>query len=66
MDMLFATSRAGKSECGHTCCQLFITDKGFVHVVSMQSKGKVLHVLKEFAKEVGAPDAIIIDASVVK
>jgi len=63
MDTLFATSKAGKSKRGHTCCQLFVTDKGFVHVVPMRSKGEVLQAMKEFAKEVGAPDAFICDAS---
>ncbi len=63
MDTLFATSKTGKSERGHTCCQLFVSDKGFVHVVPMRSKGEVLQAMKEFAKEVGAPDAFICDAS---
>ena len=30
MDTLFATSKAKKSLRGHTCAQLFVTDKGFV------------------------------------
>jgi hypothetical protein len=61
MDTLFATSKAGKSKQGHTCCQLFVTDKGFAHVIPMQSKEGVLQAMKEFAKEVGAPDAFICD-----
>ena len=28
MDTLFATSKASKSSHGHTCAQLFVTDKG--------------------------------------
>ena len=63
MDTLFATSKAGKSQRGHSCCQLFVSDKGFVHVVPMRSKGEVLQAMKEFAKVVGAPDAFICDAS---
>ena len=43
---------------GHTCCQLFVTDKGFVYVVPMKSKGEVLQVVKQFTKEIGVPDAI--------
>ena len=63
MDTFFATSAGGTSSRGHTCCQLFVTDKGFVHVVPMRKKSEVLQALKEFAKEVGAPEAIICDAS---
>ena len=43
--------------------QLFVTDKGFVHVVPMKKKSEVIYALKQFAKEIGAPDAIIFDAS---
>lgn len=63
MDTLFASSKTGKSSRGHSCCQLFVSDKGFVYVVPMRSKGEVLQAMKEFAKEVGAPDAFICDAS---
>ena len=63
MDTFFATKKGGKSSRGHTCCQLFVTDKGFVYVVPMRSKGEVLQAVKQFAKEVGAPDAIISDAA---
>ena len=63
MDTFFATSKAGKSSRKNTCCQLFVTDKGFVYVVPMPTKGSVPQALKAFAKEIGAPDAIICDAS---
>jgi hypothetical protein len=63
MDTFFATKKAEKSSRQHTCCQLFVTDKGFVYVVPMTSKSEVLQAVKEFAKEVGAPDAIICDAA---
>jgi hypothetical protein len=63
MDTFFATKKAGKSSRGHTCCQLFVTDKGFVYVVPMKSKSEVLQAVKQFAKEIGAPDAIILDAA---
>lgn len=62
MDTFFATKKAGKSTWGHTCCQLFVTDKGFVYVVPMKSKSEVLQAVKQFAKEVGAPEALICDA----
>ena len=63
MDTFFATKKAGKSSRGHTCCQLFVTDKGFLYVVPMRSKSEVLQAVKQFAKEIGAPEAIISDAS---
>ena len=54
-----------KSLRGNRCCQLFITDKGFVYVVLMKSKNKydILSALKPFTKEIGAPEAIICDGS---
>ena len=63
MDTLFAAANSGKSTRGHTYMQLFVTDKGFVYVVLMSSKNEVPLALKQFAKEIGAPDAIIADAS---
>lgn len=63
MDTFFATKKAKKSSRGNTCCQLFVTDKGFVYVVPMKSKSEVIHAVKQFAKEIGAPDAIISDAA---
>jgi hypothetical protein len=60
-DTCFATKKAGKSSRGHSCCQLFVTDKGFVYVVLMKSKAEVLQAVKQFAKEIGAPEAIICD-----
>ena len=65
MDTLFATSKANKSSRGHTCAQLFVTDKGFVYVVPMQKENQVFHAVKQFAKVIGAPDAIICDAAKV-
>ena len=63
MDTFFATKKAGKSSRKNTCCQLFVTDKGFVYVVPMKSKGEVLQAVKQFAKEIGVPEAIICDMS---
>lgn len=63
MDTFFATKKAGKSSRGNTCCQLFVTDKGFVYVVPMKRKSEVLQAVKQFSKEIGAADAIISDAS---
>ena len=63
MDTFFATKKSGKLSRGHTCCQLFVTDKVFVYVVPMRTKSEVLQEVKQFAKEIGAPDAIICDMS---
>ena len=63
MDTFSATKKAGKSSIGHKCCQLFVTDKGLVYVVPMKAKSEVLQVVKQFAKEIGAPDALICDMS---
>ena len=35
---------------GYTCCQLFVTDKIFLYVVTMKSKSEVLQSVKQFAK----------------
>ena len=54
MDTFFATKNGGVSSRGHTCCQLFVTDKGYVYVVPMESCSEVLQAVKQFASEVGA------------
>ena len=63
MDTFFATKKGGRSSQGHTCCQLFVTDKGFLYVIPMQRKSEVLQAIKQFAKEIGAPTLIIADTS---
>ena len=63
MDTFFATKKAGKSSRKNTCCQLFVTDKGYVYVVPMKSKSEALQAVKQFAKEIGAPEALINDMS---
>ena len=40
MDTFFATKKGGQSSRGHTCCQLFVTDKGFIYVVPMKRNQK--------------------------
>ena len=59
MDTFFASKKSGKSLRGFTMMQLFVTDKGYIFPVPMKSKSEVPHAVKLFAKEVGAPDAII-------
>jgi hypothetical protein len=63
MDTFFATKKGVKSSRGHTCCQLFVSDKAFVYVVPMRHKSDVLQAVKQFAKEIGAPDVIISDSA---
>jgi hypothetical protein len=63
MHTFFATKKSQHSSRGHTCMQLFVTDKGFAYVVPMRTKGEVSKAIKLFAKEIGAPDAIICDAA---
>ena len=59
MDTFFATKKGGQSSRGYTCCQLFVTDKGFICVVPMKKKSEVLLAIKQFAKEIGAPDSFV-------
>jgi hypothetical protein len=42
---------------------LYVTDKGFVYVVPMKKESEVLQAVKQFAKEIDAPDALICDAA---
>eukprot|EP00957_Ditylum_brightwellii_P189843 14452875-Ditylum_brightwellii.AAC.1 len=63
MDTFFATKKAGKSSRGNSCCQLFVTDKGFVHAIAMKTRSDVMQAIKKFATVVGALDAIICDAA---
>ena len=63
MDTFIVTKKGGQSSRGHTCCQLFVTDKGFIYVVPMKKKSEVLLTIKQFAKEIGAPDSFVADMS---
>ena len=46
MDNFFATNKSGKSSRGHTCCQIFVTDKGLVYVLKIKSKSEVMQGVK--------------------
>ena len=63
LDTFFSSKKGGKLSRNNQCCQLFVTDKGFVYVVPMKRKSEVIYAIKQFAKEVGAPDALIADMS---
>ena len=51
MDTFFATKKGGQSSRGHTCCQLIVTDKGFIYVVPMKRKSEVLLAIKQLPKK---------------
>ena len=59
-DTLFVTTKA-KSTRGNICDQVFVLDKGFVYFVLMKDQRSYFSVLKQFAKEVGAPQALVCD-----
>ena len=63
MDTMFVTGKFGHTTRSNTCLQLFVTDKGFVFICPLKTKGDVPYALKLFFKKVGVPDAIICDQS---
>ena len=63
IDTFFPTKKDGQSSRGHTCCQLFVTDEGFIYVVPMEIKSEVLLAIKQFAKEICAHDSFAADMS---
>ena len=61
---LFTDTFFGKKSIrGYTCMQLFVSDKGFVKVYGMKIKGQFTLALKLFTKEVGVPNAFMLDPS---
>ena len=64
---VFCNKEIWKSSWVHTCCLLFVTNKDFYIFLPMKCKGRggggVIQSVKPFSKEIGAPDAIICDAS---
>ena len=46
IDNFFVHNKKGKPSRGYTFMQLFVTDKGFVHVIPMNSKSEVPIALK--------------------
>ena len=59
-DTYFVTCKA-KSTQGNTMMQLFVSDKGFVYIVPMKSRGEFHLDLKLFDKDIGVPISLIID-----
>jgi len=60
-DTMFASPKA-KSTRGNTCCQVFVSDKGFVAVYPMKSQTEFETALHWFCKQVGVPVSLILDA----
>ena len=52
-----------KSWRGNKCCQLFVSDIGFVFLVPMKSKGEFPDALRKFCKEIGVPTSLVCDPS---
>ena len=61
-DTFFVTKTA-KSSRGHTCAQIFVSDKSFVEVYLMRSKSEFGDALNMFCKEVGVPTTLVVDPS---
>ena len=61
-DTFFATAK-GKSSRGHTCAQLFVSDKGYLSIYFMKSKSEFKDALHLFCKEVGVPVNLVVDPS---
>ena len=43
------------------CCQVFVSDKGFVAVYPMQSQKEFQTALHWFCKQVGVPGSLVVD-----
>ena len=59
-DTFFVTKEA-KSTQGHTCMQIFVSDKGFLKVYPMKIQRDYPAALHQFVKDVGAPEIIVFD-----
>ena len=57
----FATRKSTKSSRGNAHCQLFVTDKSFIHEEQLRKISNLVFALKSFEKEVGVLKAIIAD-----
>ena len=62
-DTFFVTKAAKSKPRNNTCMQLFVSDKGFVAVYPLQSKGQFYDALKLFCKEIGVPEKLVMDPS---
>ena len=58
-DTMFALKH--KSTRGNVCCQIFVSDRGYVAVYPMKSQSEFPTTLHWFCKQVGVPDALVTD-----
>ena len=58
-DTMFATKH--KSTRGNKCCQVFVSDKGYIAVYPMKSQDEFETALHWFCKEIGVPVDLILD-----
>ena len=59
-DTMFSTPKA-KSTRQNVCCQVFVSDKGFVAVYPMKSQSEFPTALHWFCKQIGVPNTLIVD-----
>ena len=59
-DTFFVTGR-DRSTWGYNCMQIFVSDKGYVKVHPMSKVSEYPQYLKQFAKNIGAPEVLIAD-----
>ena len=59
-DTMFAKPKA-KSLRGNKCCQVFVSDKGFVAVYPMKTQSEFQDALHWFCKQVGVPIILVVD-----
>jgi hypothetical protein len=57
----FHVTKAATSSRKNKHMQLFVLDTGFMYVVPMKSKTEIVQAVKQFAKEIGVPTALILD-----
>ena len=55
----FFVNKEVNSTRGHTCMQIFVSDKGFVKVYPMNLQRDYPAALRQFAKDVGAPEILV-------
>ena len=60
-DTMFAQPGA-KSTRVNSCCQVFVSDKGFVALYPMKSQIEFLDALHWFCKQVGVPTTLVVDS----
>ena len=58
-DTMFALTH--KSVCQFKCCQVFVSDKGFVAVYPMKSQKEFQTALHWLCKQVGVPVSLVVD-----